>query len=476
MSYTRSRERYSSFMRFGTFLLATATLFGQAPSIDWKAQEAETLRHFRALIQIDSSNPPGNETAVVNYLKKTLDAAGIENRTFAMVANRSNIVARIRGNGSKRPILVMAHTDVVGVQKEKWPVEPFGAVLKDGYIWGRGTVDDKDKLASNLMLMLLLKRSAAKLDRDVIFLAEAGEEGDTGPGIDYMVREHFDQINAEFAITEGGAARLQGGRVTLVTVATAETLPRRARLLVNGTSGHGSVPRVDNALVKLSAAVFKLGTWEPPMRLNDTTRTYFERLATVSTPVQAARYNGLLDPAKTAQIQRYLAENEPTHYSMLRTSVVPTILKAGFRMNVIPSEAEATLDIRVLPDEDVGAFYEEMRKVVNDPAVKIEPLAAGARVATPPSRLDTDMFRAIETVSKRLYPEATTLPTMLTGATDMAQLRAKGIQSYGIGPALEEGDSINFGAHSDVERIPEASLHRLARFTWEIVTEVAVAK
>ncbi len=162
-----------------------------------------------------------------------------------------------------------------GVQPEKWPVDPFGAVVKDGYVWGRGTVDDKDKLASNLMLMLLLKRNAVKLDRDVIFLAESGEEGDTGPGIDYMVREHFDQIDAEFAITEGGGAKLQSGKVTLVTIATAEKMPRRARLVVKGTSGHGSVPRKDNPLVKLAQAVAKVGTWEPPMRLNETTRTYF---------------------------------------------------------------------------------------------------------------------------------------------------------------------------------------------------------
>ncbi len=466
-------------MRFGSCLVAlatAATLSAQEPPVEWKAQEAEILRHFRALVQIDSSNPPGNETAVVNYLKKTFDAAGIENHIYWQEPSRANIVARIRGNGSKRPVLVMAHTDVVGVQREKWPVDPFGAVVKDGYVWGRGTVDDKDKLASNLMLMLLLKRNAVKLDRDVIFLAESGEEGDTTPGIDFMVREHFDQIDAEFAITEGGGAKLQGGKVSLVTIATAEKMPRRAKLVVKGTSGHGSVPRKDNPLVKLAQAVAKVGTWEPPMRLNDTTRTYFERLATVSTPQQAARYHGLLDPERTVNTQHYLQEFEPTHYSMLRTSVVPTIVQGGYRMNVIPSEAEATLDIRVLPDEDVAQFYEELKKVINDPAVKIEPLAAGARVGTPPSRLDTEMFKAIESVSKRLYPGSTTLPTMLTGATDMAQLRAKGIQSYGIGPAVEEGDSVNFGAHSDVERLPEASLYRLARFTWEIVTEVAVAK
>ncbi len=442
--------------------------------MDWSAQEPEILRHYRSLVQIDSSNPPGNETRVVAYLKGVFDAEGIENQVFAMDPKRANIVARLRGNGSKRPVLVMAHTDVVGVQREKWPVDPFGAVVQDGYVWGRGTVDDKDKLAANLMTLLLLKRSGAALDRDVIFLAESGEEGDTSVGIDFMVREHFNAIDAEFAITEGGGAGINNGRVTVVTVATAEKLPRRARLVVNGTSGHGSIPRTDNALVHLAGAVAKVGTWVTPMRLNDTTRTYFERLATISTPEQAARYNGLLDPARSADIQAYLAEHEPMHYSMLRTSVVPTILDAGFRMNVIPSQAEATLDIRVLPDEDVPAFYDQMKAIIGDPAVKIEPLPAGAREATPPSRLDTEMFRAIETVGKRLYPGSITLPSMLTGATDMAQLRAKGVQAYGIGSAVTDNDRTNYGAHSDVERLPESSLYGFVRFTFEVVAEVAV--
>jgi len=458
------------------FLLLIFTAMAETPPINWDAQEPETLRHFRALIQIDSSNPPGNETNVVNYLKGVFDAEGIENQVFAQDPNRANLVARIRGNGAKRPLLVMAHTDVVGVQREKWPVDPFGAVVKDGYVWGRGTVDDKDKLVANLMLMLLLKRNAVKLDRDVIFLAEPGEEGDTGPGIDFMVQEHFDAINAEFAITEGGGAKLDNGRITIVSVATAEKLPRRARLIVNGTSKHGSVPRTDNALVRLAAAVAKLGTWQTPMRLNDTTRTYFERLATISSPDQASHYKALTDPTRTNEIQKYLAEYEPMHYSMLRTSVVPTIIKGGFRMNVIPSEAEATIDIRALPDENVTDFFDQMRRIVDDPAVKIEPLNAGARTATPPSRIDTEMFRAIESTAKRLYPGSTTLPTMLTGATDMAQLRAKGIQSYGIGPALNDQDRDDFGAHSDIERIPEDELYNFVRFTWEIIHSVAASK
>ena len=198
---------------------------------------------------------------------------------------RANLVARLKGNGGKRPLLLLVHTDVVPVQREKWPVDPFGAVMKDGYIWGRGTVDDKDILTANLMVMLLLKRSCAALDRDVIFLAESGEETDpTDVGIRYMVDQHFDEIDAEFAFTEGGTSALENGRVTTVQIATTEKAPRRVRLVANGTSGHGSVPRLDNALVHLGAAVQKIGTWQTPMRLNDTTRTYFEKLAAISPP------------------------------------------------------------------------------------------------------------------------------------------------------------------------------------------------
>src|SRR5580692_7824426 len=226
--------------------LASAAM-AQVPAVDWKAERAEILRHYRALVQIDTSNPPGNETSVVNYLKGVFEAASIPVKTFALEPARANLAARIKGNGSKRPILIMAHTDVVGVQRDKWPVDPFGAIRKDGYVWGRGTADDKDKLAANLMLMLLLKRTGAKLDRDVIFLAESGEEGTTKPGIEFMANQHYSQIEAEFCLTEGGGASLSGGRVTAVTVSTTEKLPRRIRLVVIGTSGHGSIPRTDNA-------------------------------------------------------------------------------------------------------------------------------------------------------------------------------------------------------------------------------------
>src|SRR5579864_7735941 len=459
-------------IRIALFVMFAAPLLAQPPSVDWTKQKAEILRHYRSLVQIDTSNPPGNETKAVEYLKKVLESEGIPTKVFALDPARANLVARIRGNGKKRPVLLMAHTDVVGVQREKWPVDPFAAVSKDGYIWGRGTSDDKDKLAANLMVMLLLKRSKAPLDRDVIFLAESGEEGTNGPGIDYMVSQHFDEIDAEFTLSEGGGATLENGRVKAVARAATEKVPRRGRLVVNGTSGHGSVARVDNALVHLSGAVAKVGTWETLMRLNDTTRTYFEKLASISPPDKAARYNGLTNQQLSAEVQRYLAVNEPARYSMLRTSAVPTILKAGFRMNVIPSEAEATIDVRAVPDEDIAKFYEEMQRVIGDPAVKIVPMADETRAPSAPSRLDNEMFKALDQAAQRVYPGSTTLPMMLTGATDMAQLRAKGVQCYGIGPPATDSDSVNFGAHSDVERLLESSLYSFVEFTWNAVTEV----
>jgi acetylornithine deacetylase/succinyl-diaminopimelate desuccinylase-like protein len=235
------------------------------------------------------------------------------------------------------------------------------------------------------------------------------------------------------------------------------------------------VPRIDNPVVHLGAAIDKVGTWETPMHLNETTRVYFEKLAGISTPDKAARYRALLDPQRAKQVQRYLAENEPSMYSMLRTSVVPTMLKAGVGANVIPSEAEATLDIRALPGEDIDEFYGEMKRVINDPAVKIVPLPA-TRPEAPPSRLDTEMYRVLEQVGKRMYPGAVVLPTMSTGASDMAQLRAKGIQSYGLGPAVTEEDRAQYGAHSDVERLAESSLYRFVEFTWNAVSDIVVKK
>jgi acetylornithine deacetylase/succinyl-diaminopimelate desuccinylase-like protein len=444
--------------------------------VDWTKINPELLEHYSDLIRIDTSNPPGNETKAVNYVKAILDREGVPNQVFALQPDRANLVARLKGNGSKRPIIVMGHLDVVGVQREKWPVDPFAAIRKDGYIWGRGTLDDKDNLSTGMMLMVMLKRMNVPLDRDVIFVAEAGEEGTSSVGIGFLVEKHWDAIDAEYALAEGGGGSLLDGKVRYVNISTTEKVGRQTRLIAHGTAGHGSMPRLDNAVVRIADAVAKAGSWEPPMRLNDTTRTYFERLATVSTPEEADRYNHVADPQRSAAIQKYFAEKELSHYSMLRTSVVPTIIKAGFRQNVIPSEAEATLDIRALPDEDMTKFYEELRRVIHDPNVEVLATGLASRPSSPPSRLDSEMFHVLENAARQTYAGALTLPSMLTGATDMAQLRAKGVQSYGIGPVIDEKDRNSGGAHSDDERLLESSLYKFLEFQRKAVTEIAASK
>jgi acetylornithine deacetylase/succinyl-diaminopimelate desuccinylase-like protein len=459
------------------FLLAVPVRAAD-PQVDWEAAKAETLRHFQSVVRINSSNPPGNESVVMTYLKGVLDREGISNQVVAMEPGRANLIARLKGNGRKKPILILGHTDTVGVQREVWPVDPFGAVRKDGYVWGRGTTDNKDCVTAGLMLMLHLKRLHVALDRDVIYVAEASEESASGVvnvGIDYLVREHWPEIEAEYALAEGGFVHAENGRVRFVEIAATEKVPRRAKLVATGTSGHGSRPRRDNAIVHLAGAVSKVGGWEPPMRLNDVTRTFFERLSTISPPEEAARYKELLNPQKTKAVQNYFAEHDLGKYSILRTSISPTVLSGGFRENVIPSQAEAMLDIRALPDEDVAAFYKQMERIIDDPAVKIVPSAPG-RPAAPPSRLDTDMFRALEASQRRLYPGAITVPGMVTGATDLAQLRAKGVQAYGIGPRFEEAEFAQHGWHSDVERLSEDSLYGLVQFVWYAVLEVAGSK
>ena len=431
------------------------------------------MRHFQSLVRIDSTDPPGNETHVVEYVRKVLDAEGIPYIVAAKDPARANIIARLKGNGSKRPLLIVGHSDTVRVDAAKWTFPPFSATRNSGWVYGRGTLDDKSNLMGALMTMVLLKRNNVKLDRDVIFLSEAGEEAATGPGIQYVVNEHFPDIDAEFALAEGGGVRRQGGQVKYAVVQTTEKQPRGAKLVAHGPAGHGSRPMRSNAILHLSRAVEKVAMWDPPMRFNDTTRYYFEKLATISPPEEAARYKGLFDPAKSAAIREYLAENDPATYSMLHTSISPNIIQAGFQVNVIPSEATATLDIRALPDEDMPAFYDMMRKLINDPAVEVVPDSRNQRPPAAPSRIDSEAYRAIEAAYSRVY-NATTLPTMSTGATDMAYLRGKGIQCYGVGAMTDLEDAAKgFGAHSDQERILEEAVYKHVQFWWTAVTAIA---
>jgi acetylornithine deacetylase/succinyl-diaminopimelate desuccinylase-like protein len=449
---------------------------GQAPAGNAQI-EAETLQHFQALLKTDTQSPPGNETRAVEYLKQVLDKEGIPYQVFAKDPARANLVARIKGNGKKRPILLMGHTDVVTVDAKKWTFPPFGAVRDGGYVYGRGTVDDKDNLTAALMTILRLKREGTPLDRDVILLAEAGEEGAPDVGAQFMADNHLDAINAEFCFAEGGGVVREGGKIRQANVGTTEKEPRPVEIIARGPAGHGSVPSRNNAVTALSAAVGKVAGWVPPLRVNETTGAYFRKLQTMVPADIAKQYRDVLspDPKVNGPAAEWLLENQPAHWSMLHTSLVPTIVDAGFRYNVIPSEVRATFDVRLHPDEDQEKFLDEVRKVINDPRVEVRWWRDRYRPAGG-SRLDTEGYTTLEAQLKKHY-NTEVLPTMGTGATDMSNIRAKGIQCYGIGPAIDTEDGPKgFGAHSDQERILESELHRFVRFNYDLVMELARAR
>ncbi|HNV31177.1 MAG TPA: M20/M25/M40 family metallo-hydrolase [Cyclobacteriaceae bacterium] len=447
----------------------------QTKQPDWNKLQDETMKHFQAILRINSSIATGSEAPVVEYLKSVLDKEGIPSKVFSNDPKHPNLVARLKGSGKKKPILVMAHTDVVSVDTTKWVHPPFSATREGGYVYARGSVDDKDNVVAALMVMIQLKRLNIALDRDVIFLAESGEEGNTSVGIEYMVNNHWPEIEAEYCFAEGGGVRRKEGKVVYAGIATTEKVPRGIKLVARGTAGHGSVPLQDNAVVHLSQAVAKIAAWQTPMRLNETTRSFFTRLAAISPPAEAARYLALVDGKGVEAAQEYFAAKEPSVYSTLRTSISPNIIKGGYLVNIIPSEAEASLDIRALPDEDMTNLLAEMKRVINDSQIEIVSTNRNVRPAARPSRLDTEAFLAVESNLKKIY-NAVSLPTMLTGATDMAFLRAKGVECYGIGPMTDAEDGPKgFGAHSDQERILEESIHKFVQFNWEVVVGLAKA-
>ena len=320
-----------------------------------------------------------------------------------------------------------------------------------------------------LFRSIQLHRLKVPLDRDIIFVAESGEEGTTHVGIDFLVEKHWEKIACEFALNEGGRVNVSNGRVNYVAVSTTEKVPRPFIISAKGTSGHASRPREDNAIVHLASAIAKIGEWQAPMRLNETTREFFRRMAAISGPEDAF----LLTHLDETDSQEKLRRRNGTFYAMTRTTLVPTIIKGGFRINVIPGDAIAQVDVRVLPDENIEQLADALRKLINDSLVEVVPPVGGRPTATP-SQHDTEMFHALERAQQRVFPGAVTLPMMVVGATDSAQFRAKGVQAYGVGNVYSENEVT--GMHGNDERLSIAGLGRFIEFIWNAVTDIAAAK
>ena len=452
------------------FIVLPALLSGAQSSrvLSPDQASAETASFLKDLVRIDTTDPPGNESKVATYIGAIFQREGIPYELLEPVQGRASIVARLKGTGAQRPVLLLAHEDVVPVDRSHWTVDPFAADVKDGVLYGRGASDDKGPLAAHIETMLQLHRAGRPLARDVIFLAEASEETDSDAGMHTIVEKYWDKIACEFAINEGGAAEVDDGKIAYFGVATGEKLPRGVRLVAKGQSGHASVPVLNNPITHLAQAVARVGTWETPTRLNETTRAFFATLATLAPPDQAALFRTMEDPAT----QRTLHEKMPQFYSMVHTTVVPTVLKGGFKSNVIPPDAEADIDIRALPDEDLTAFYAQMAKVIDDPSVTIiPPDLTNSMPSAPSSSLHTAMFAAFEAAQKKLIPGAVTTPVMTTGATDSAFLRAKGVNAYGI--RIPRTFAENQGVHGNDERIELKYLALYQQFVQEAVEQVS---
>ena len=441
-------------------LSIVSPLAAQEP--DWDAAGRETIGHLQAMIRLNTVNPPGNEIQVARYLESKLKAEGIETHLFEPAPGRAALVARLKGNGSARPVLIMGHMDVVGVERDKWSVDPFAAEIKDGYIYGRGAIDDKGMLAANLETMLLLKRhvidKGGTLSRDVIFVANSDEEAGGDWGMGWLIANHPDLIRAEFALNEGGRTRIVQGKPLYVAVQNTEKLSHVVKLTARGPGGHASVPLPGNAVLRLGRALAAISTHREPVQINPTTREFFGALSKVwPNPGERSAMADVVSKQPTRVLRgAKILGRTPVFDAVLRNSISATIVTGGIRTNVIPTEASATLNIRTLPGESLDSVMRRLDRAINDSLVTLT--VTNRSDDAPASDFRSPMFTAIAESVKALNPAMSVVPYMSTGATDSARLRAWGMQAFGVLPfPMNQDDEDRM--HGNDERVPVESLH-----------------
>jgi acetylornithine deacetylase/succinyl-diaminopimelate desuccinylase-like protein len=459
-----------------TSLMTLVSLPIQAQEPDWAAASRETLANLQAMIRLNSVNPPGNELQVARFMEAQLGAAGIETHLFEPTPGRGALVARLRGNGSRQPVLIMGHMDVVGVEREHWSVDPFAAEIRDGYLYGRGAIDDKGMLAANLETMLLLKRNVIDkggvLARDVIFVANSDEEQSGEWGMGWLIKNHPELIRAEFALNEGGRTRIVGGKRLYVAVQNTEKVPHSVTVTAHGPGGHASIPLAGNAILRLGRALAKIGAYREPVQVNPTTRQFFSELGGVWP--NAAERRAMVDVVSTdaRRMQRgaRTLARIPVFDAVLRNGISATLVQGGIRSNVIPTEATATLNVRTLPGQSIDGVVARLRRVVNDSLVDIAVSSRGEDA--PASDFHSPMFAAIRESALALDPSLAVVPYLSTGATDSARLRSWGMQAFGLLPfPMNQDDEDRM--HGNDERIPLASLDFGTRMIYGAVLRVA---
>jgi len=439
---------------------------------EWKALGDEATGLLSQYLRINTTNPPGNEIAAAHWLADVLRRDGIESRIFEPAPGKANLYARLSGDGSARPLILLNHMDVVVASPEYWTVDPFSGLIKDGYVWGRGALDMKGEAIAQLMTLLILKRTHVPLKRDIIFLATSDEEIGAGVGAAWIVEHQADLVrDAEFLLNEGGVTRgdVRGG-IEFYGVGTTEKSPFWLDVTARGTAGHGSRPTPDNPVHRLIRALNRIADWRTPLTVTPTVERSFRDLATIERDSTARRWLIDIRTALRDSVAVRAITADLTYNALLRNTLSITGLKGSDKTNVIPPVATAAIDVRLLPGQDPAAFLAELTRVVGDTAVTLRP--QGPNWPATESPIETEMFRAITAVAHARHPNALVTTLMLPGFTDSHYFRRMGIASYGLGPfPLTQGESR--GVHGNDERVRVDALRFGVRFYYDLVTRVA---
>jgi acetylornithine deacetylase/succinyl-diaminopimelate desuccinylase-like protein len=432
-------------------------------AVDWE----------RDYLRIDSTNPPGNEMLTATFFKKILDDEGIENRVFEYAPGRADLWARIPHTSAtpRRPFVLLNHMDVVTSDPAHWKVPPFSAQIVDGAIYGRGAQDMKSEGLAHLMVMVMLQREKIALDRDVIFLAVSDEEAD-GTGTDWFIAHQRDLLgNAEFMINEGGENILRpDGRLKYVGVDVGEKSPLWLHVVAHGQPGHGSRPNSDSAPNRLVRALERILAYKTPLRVLPVVEEFLKTIAPDEPPARAAMLRNIRRSLDNPKLRRQIEADENLNY-LLRDTISLTMLGGSEQTNVIPSEAWANLDVRLLPGGSPKAFLETIRRVVNDPKVTVEPQTTDFREANY-SPTDTALYKAVRQVTAHYFPGAPVAPLLTSGYDENQRYRPLGIYAYGFNPytaTQEENDT----EHGNDERIRVEEVRRGFRVMYDVVTRVA---
>ena len=450
-------------------LLASIASAQDTSRIDWPRYQDMAVDLMQQYLRVNTSNPPGNEIEAARFLKKIFDQHGIENEIFEYKPGRANIIARIKGNGSKRPIILLSHTDVVTAEPSAWEVDPFSGVIKNGLIYGRGALDMKGESLLHLMTMILLKREGPALSRDVIFLGTADEEVHDEGSI-WMIANKADLFkNAEYLLTEGGDNLLDGGSVKIVGVDVAEKAPFWLRLTATGLPGHGSRPVADSASNRLIRAMNRILDWETPIKLLPPVEQFFKDIAPLQPEPLRSQFANIAESLKNPAFVKILSSQREYNF-LVRNTISITMLSGSKQTNVIPNTATCNLDVRLLPGQAPEDFLKALTAVIADPSIKIENVNQFKAPNSSPT--NTELFSLIARKTKENYPSAIVTTKMLSGYTESQLFRQLGIIAYGWAPiytTVEEDE----GVHGNNERISVKNIRQGTRELYEVVREIS---